>query len=261
MPPEEEKRRSYQAHRADQGQVLDELAEGQPGIGADEDVGRVADQGGGAADVRGKGLGDQQGQGVDLQGDRDLDGHRQHQQHGGDVVQKGGDDRGDYLEDERQHKDIAFGQGIGLKGQELKHAGLFHHPHEDHHAHEQEDDVEVDGPHGVVKREDIKRFIAGPQGIGDEQDEGRAQEGHQGAVHQLQRNDHIDQQQDEGGDPEARGDGAVQGEVLGRLEELVALGVGPGLHHLHRGGRDGLPGGLGGLDLHLGGRAGSPAAK
>ena len=75
------------------------------------------------------------------------------------------------------------------------------------------------------------------------------------------RNDHIDQQQDEGGDPEARGDGAVQGEVLGRLEELVALGVGPGLHHLHRGGRDGLPGGFGGLDLHLGGRAGSPAAR
>ena len=79
---------------ADQGQVLHELAEGQPGIGADEDVGRVADQGGGAADVRGEGLGDQQGQGVDLQGHRDLDGHRQHQQHGGDVVQKGGNDRG-----------------------------------------------------------------------------------------------------------------------------------------------------------------------
>ena len=70
-------------------QVLDKLAEGQPGIGADEDVGRVADEGGGAADVTGKGLGDQQGQGVDLQGDRDLDGHRQHQEHGGDVVQKG----------------------------------------------------------------------------------------------------------------------------------------------------------------------------
>ena len=39
-------------------------------------------------------------------------------------------------------------------------------------------------------------------------------------------------------------------------KELVALGVDPGLHHLHRGGRDGLPGGLGGLDLHLGGRQG-----
>ena len=39
-------------------------------------------------------------------------------------------------------------------------------------------------------------------------------------------------------------------------KRLVALGVGPGLHHLHRGGRDGLPGGLGGLDLHLGGGQG-----
>ena len=123
---------------------------------------------------------------MNLQGDRDLDGHRDHQEHGGDVVQEGRNHRGDDLEDEGQHKDIALGQGIGLVGQELKHPGLFHHPHEDHHAHEQEDDVQVDGPHGVVKGEDVKGFVEGPQGVGDEQDEGRAQKGHQGAVHQLE---------------------------------------------------------------------------
>ncbi len=186
VPPEQEQRGGHQGDGADQGQVLHKLAEGQPGIGADEDVGRVADQGGGAADVRGKGLGDQQGQGVDLQGHRDLDGHRQHQQHGGDVVQKGGNDRGHYLEGEGQDKDIAFGHGIGLIGQELEHAGLFHHPHEEHHAHEQEDDVEVDGPHGVVKGDDVKGLVPVPQGIGDEDDEGRAQKGDQGAVHPLE---------------------------------------------------------------------------
>ena len=160
-----------------------------------------------------------------------------------------------------QHKDVAFGQGIGLIGQELKHAGLFHHPHEEHHAQEQEDDVEVDGPHGVVKGDDVKGFVPGPQGVGDEEDEGRAQKGDQGAVHPLKRDDQVDQQQNEGGDPEARGDGALHGEVLGRLEEVVALGVGPGLHHLHRGGRDGLPGGLGGLDLDFGGWQGSRRAR
>ena len=149
---------------ADQGKVGDKLAEGEAGIGADEDVGRVADQGGGAADVRGKGLGNQEGQGVDLQGDRDLDGHRDHQEHGGDVVQKGGNDRGEDLEDEGQDKDIALGPGIGLVGQELEHAGLFHHPHEDHHPQEQEDDVQVDGPHGVVKGEDDKRTCRRPRG-------------------------------------------------------------------------------------------------
>ena len=31
---------------------------------------------------------------------------------------------------------------------------FFKHPHEDHHTQEQEDDVQVDGAHGVFKGED-----------------------------------------------------------------------------------------------------------
>ena len=103
-------------------------------------------------DVGGEDLGDQQGQGVDLQGHRNFDGHRDHQQHGGDIVQKGRDHCRDHLEDEGQDKDVAPGQGIGLIGQPLEEAGLFQDPDNDHHAHEQEDDVQVDGPHGVVER-------------------------------------------------------------------------------------------------------------
>ena len=100
MPPEEVKTGNDLTEEADERQVGDELAEGEAGKGADEDVGRVADDGGGAADVAGKGLGDQKGQGVHLQGDGDLDGHRDHQEHGGDVVQEGRDHRGEKLQHE-----------------------------------------------------------------------------------------------------------------------------------------------------------------
>ena len=108
-------------------------------------------------------------------------------------------------------KTLPRARAYALIGQELKHAGLFQHPHKDHHAQEQEDDVQVDGPHGVVKGDDVEGLVPVPQGIGDEHDEGRAQKGDQGAVHPLERDDHVNQQQDEGGDPEACGDGAVPG--------------------------------------------------
>ena len=190
-------------------QVGDELAEGEAGKGTDEDVGRVADDGGGAADVAGKGLGDQKGQGVHLQGDGDLDGHRDHQQHGGDVVQEGRDHRSEELQHKGQDKDVAPGPGIGLVGQELEHAGLFQDPHEDHHAQEQEDDVQVHGAHGVCKGENKIGFVKGAEGIGDEEDEGGAQQGRQGAVHPLETDDDVDPQEDEGGEPEGGGDWPV----------------------------------------------------
>ena len=223
VPPQEVETGDDQAEEADQGQVGDKLAEGEAGVGADEDVGRVADQGGGAAHVGGKGLGDQEGQGMDLEGEGDLDGHRDHQEHGGDVVQEGGNHRGEELEDEGEDKDVAPGPGVGLVSQELEHAGLFHHPHEDHHAQEQEDDVQVDGPHGVIKGENVKGLVKAAQGVGDEQDQGRGQQGRQGAVHPFEADDDVHPQENEGGEPEGRGDRPRQGKVPGGLEKPVAL--------------------------------------
>ena len=126
------------------------------------------------------------------------------------------------------------------------------HPHEDHHTQQQEDDVQVDGAHGVFKGEDEKGLVKGAEGIGDEQDEGRAQQGRQGAVHPFERDDDVNQQQDQGGEPEGRGDGPFQFKVLGGLEEFVAGGISARLHNLDGRGRQGLPGRFGGLDLHFG---------
>jgi hypothetical protein len=237
---------------ADQAEVDHKGAEGQAGVGADEDVGRVADEGGGAPHVAGKYLGNEEIQGVHLQGDRDLDGHRDDQQHGGDVVQKGRDHRGEKLQHKGQHKDVAPGPGVGLVGQELEHARFLQNPHEDHHAHEQEDDVHVDGPDGVLIRKDEVALVENPGGVADKEQQNGAQQGRQGPVHPFQGNDDIDPEEDQGGDPEGRGDGPLHGEVAGGLEQAVAGRVGSRVHHLEGRGRYGLPGGLVGLHFHPG---------
>ena len=53
-----------------------------------------------------------------------------------------------------------------------------------------------------VKGQDKKGLVKGAEGIGDEQDQGRTQQGRQGAVHPLEGDDDVDHQQDEGGEPE-----------------------------------------------------------
>ena len=251
MPPEEVNHRDHQADEADDSQVDHKIPEGQVGVGADEDVGRVADEGGGAADVGGEGLRHHEGQGIDLEGHGDLDGHRDHQQHGGDVVQKGRDHCRDDHQNTGQDKDISPGQGISLVGQPLEHAGLLHDPHDDHHGQEQEDDVHVDGRHGVFEGDNEIAFIKSPEGIGNKQNQGRAQQRRQGAVHPFEGDDEVDQQQDNGGNPEGRGDLALDMEILLDLEELVAGSIRSRHDYRHDRGRQGHPGRFKGLDLHF----------
>ena len=76
-------------------------------------------------------------------------------------------------------------------------------------------------------------------------------------MHPLRGDDHVDHEQNNRGDPEGRGDGAVQGQALGRLIDLVALGIVAGFDDFDPGGADLSPGGFGGLDLHLGARQGA----
>ena len=99
-------------------------------------------------------------------------------------------------------------------------------------------------------------LIKSPQGIGNKQDQGRAQQGRQGAVHPFEGDDEVDQQQDNGGNPEGRGDLALDMEILLDLEELIAGSIRPRHHHRHGRGRQGHPGRFKGLDLHLGIRQG-----
>ena len=126
------------------------------------------------------------------------------------------------------------GPGIGLVGQELEHAGLFQDPHEDHHTQQEEDDVEVNGAHGVSKGEDEIGLVKGAESIGDEEDEGGAQQGRQGAVHPFETDDDVNPQEDEGGEPEGGAHGPFQFKVLGGLEEFVAGGVGARLDNVDR---------------------------
>ena len=151
MPPQVVETGDNQADQADQGEVHHKGAEGQAGVGADEDVGRIANEGGSAPHVTGKGLGDKEVQGVHLEGYGDLDGHRDHQEHGGDVVQKSRDHRGDELEDKGQDEDVPPGPGVSLVGQKLEHPRLLQHPDEDHHPQQQENDVQINSPDGVPK--------------------------------------------------------------------------------------------------------------
>ena len=55
--------------------------------------------------------------------------------------------------DEHQHArkgiDVAPGQLVGLVGDPLEDPGLLGDPDDDHHGHEQQDDVHVHGLHGV----------------------------------------------------------------------------------------------------------------
>ena len=143
----------------------------------------------------------------------------------------------------------------GLVGQPLEDPGLFHHPHDDHHGHEQEDDVHVHGLHGVFKFQDGVIGVERPDGIGDEHEQGRPQQGRQGAVHDLEGDQRVDQQQDQGGDPEGRGDGPFHFQGLVGQKDGVALFIHPFRQHLvqHHPGR-GLVGGLGRLHFHLGAR-------
>ena len=72
-----------------------------------------------------KGLREQQGHRVDLQGQRNFNGHRNHQQHGGDIVQKRRSNCGDRHEDGGKDEDVAPRRLKGLIGHPLEHPGLF----------------------------------------------------------------------------------------------------------------------------------------
>ena len=130
--------------------VLNKVYEGQTCRRTDHDVRRVTDQGGSTADVGRHDLGHQERNRIDLQNLRDGNGHRADQQDGGDVVQKGGKNRGD---DDKQHHDaprITLRDFGGFDCNEFKYAGIFYHCNEQHHTDQDTDRVKVDIADGGV---------------------------------------------------------------------------------------------------------------
>jgi hypothetical protein len=124
--------------------VDEEIVEAEAGAAADDDVGRVTDEGRRPADVGREDLGDQVGLRRDVEPVADHDGDRGHQHDDRDVVQQRGRDGGDG----HQHHHQPVGPPAGALGgpdrEEVEQAGLLDDADDDHHTEQQEDDVPVD---------------------------------------------------------------------------------------------------------------------
>ena len=77
----------------DRGQMDDEGVEGEAGGRADQDIGRIADQGRRAADIGAQHLAEEEGEGRQLELIGDDEGDRRDQQHRRHIVQSGGERR------------------------------------------------------------------------------------------------------------------------------------------------------------------------
>ena len=160
-----------QRHEHDRRHVDQEVVELQTGTAADDDVGRVADQGRRTADVGGEDLGDQERHRIDVEPITHQEGDRGHQQHRGHVVQERRGQRGDQHEQDHHSQRGALGPLGRPDGQELEHPGLPQHADDDHHAQQQEDHVPVRA--GLVGEEGLLRR----QRAHGEQDAGAAEGG------------------------------------------------------------------------------------
>ena len=119
---------------------------------ADDHILRVAGDGGGAADVRGHGGRQQIGHRIAAQPFHDLD-HQRGEHEADRVVDEECRERaGDQHERRQQHEGVAC----------FRHSPIVHQPKEsgeaqigddDHHAEQQRDGVEIDGPVGGIERQ------------------------------------------------------------------------------------------------------------
>ena len=146
VPPIHEEKDGYhhgqndQYHRAG---VDNKVGKAQTGGAADHDVGRVTDEGSGTADVGGHDLREQKRHRIDLQDLGNGNGHGADQQHRGDVIQKGGEHRGDDREYRQDSHGLAPGQLGRPDGDVLKQAGALDHGHKEHHAHQHADGIQI----------------------------------------------------------------------------------------------------------------------
>ena len=110
---------------------------------ADENIGGVANEGGRPADVGEENLGEQKWIGLDFHLPSDGQGDRDYKQDGGDVVQGGGQDRGD---DGKHHQDSPrFRLGLLRRpdGEVLEDPTSAGHRDDDHHSDEQAQDIQI----------------------------------------------------------------------------------------------------------------------
>jgi hypothetical protein len=145
--------------------VGNEVEEGEPRLRADHDVGWVADQRGRAADVARHDLGDEVGHRIDFEQLAYHERHRADEQHRGDVVEEGGQDGRDQDEGHHDPPGVAVGLLGRRDGRVLEETRFLDHRHEQHHAEQDADRVEVDVADAGVEGDDA----------GDDENEGARQ--------------------------------------------------------------------------------------
>ena len=166
--------------------------EGQAGarVGADQHVGRIADQGGGAADIGRHHHGQEEGRAVDPEPPRHLRRHRIGEDHGRDVVEDGRQHAGEPDDQPRGAARIAaraLEQPVDRPGEDV---GGLEHADQRHHGEQQQDDVEVDRLLGGLERDQLER-----REVRDQPDQRHGADRDQHAVHAVggQQGEHADQ--------------------------------------------------------------------
>ena len=172
-------------------QRIDEVHEGQTGRRPDDDVGRIADQGRGAADVAGEDLGEQERIGLHVQLAADHQRDRRDQQHRGHVVEQ----RRQHRRDDAEHDQDAGRAGArrlgGDDGDILEDAGAARDRHDQHHAGQQRQGVEVDALDRLLLVQDAER-----------DHEAGAHQRHDGAVELLGHDGGVGDDQQRRGHPQ-----------------------------------------------------------
>ncbi len=120
---------------------------------------------------------------------------------------------------------------------------MLQYTHDNHHTHEQEYDVHINGLDGGLIRHDVVLGIEGPEGITDDQHGGGTEHGSQGTVQELKGYKHIRQHKYHCGNPEGRACGTLYLEISVDHHSSLAGGYvislhyegGPGVTWLERG--------------------------
>ena len=128
---------------ADRREVRDEIHELQADGTADHDVRRIADQGRRAADVRRKDLRDEERLDIDVELLRDAERDRHRQKHRRHVVKKRRADGREERECDEQGDWLRLDLLRRPYREVVEESGLTRDVHDDHHAHEESEGVEV----------------------------------------------------------------------------------------------------------------------
>ncbi len=177
--------------QADQGdddhdgpEIDHEVVEAQGRGGADNDVGRITNQGCRTADVGENGQQDEDRRRPHFQQLGNQNGNGRNKDDGGHVVEKGRQDGGDQEELDHDLLRVPLGALGNGDGKPFQKAGLGQDTHDDHHADEQEEHIHIHALHGHLIGYQVEEDNGGSTG-----------QGGGGFVDQFKGNQNIDGQE------------------------------------------------------------------